>query len=437
MSTFDEEIDLRPYLQSLIQRWWLILLIAALAAITALVMSLIQPRKYEAVATLLLTRSRTTLSLAEQFPTVNEPADPASRMSAILAIVQSDSIAQTIFQRVKIRLPKNIKTLQDFKELMSVSSQGDALLFSATSESPTLAAEIANAWANQAALAVNQAYRGEQPLADIQNQSVEAQKQYQEAQASLEAYLQYSQVDVLSKKVQESQAVYDTLAGNRAWQISYYDDRIHNMEKLITQTEALKSQLQRGNRSVAGDLGDALAVLDARASSLGINQSKMTMDLQMTDLSALKDSSVNYVADLDALIEQAKEEKGKAEATLNSLVRDVTQGQSPEQFNEIAANLRALQTQLEKENAHELNLINDRDTAWKAYQALLQKKTEIESAPKVSNAVTLASSAVQPDKPTSRGTVRNVLVAAVLGLIVGVFIVLAIKWWQSAGISKI
>ena len=67
---------------------------------------------------------------------------------------------------------------------------------------------------------------------------------------------------------------------------------------------------------------------------------------------------------------------------------------------------------------------------------LFRSKTEIESAPKVSNAVTLASAAVQPDKPTSRGTVRNVLVAAVLGLIVGVFIVLAIKWWQSAETSK-
>jgi polysaccharide biosynthesis transport protein len=436
MSTFDEEIDLRPYLQSLIQRWWLILLIAAFAAIAALAISLLLPRKYEAAAMLLLTRSRTTLSLAEQFPTVNEPADTASRMSAILAIVQSDSIAQTIFQGVKTRLPKNIKTLQDFKELMSVSSQGDALLFSATSESPTLAAEIANAWANQAALAVNQAYRGEQPLADIQNQSVEAQKQYQEAQANLEAFLQNSQVDVLSKKVQESQAVFDKLAGNRAWQISYYDDRSNGMEALIAQAEALKSQLQRGNRSGAGDFGDALAVLDARASSLGINQSKMTMDLQMTDLSALKESSVNYVADLDAVIEQAKEEKGKAEATLNSLVRDVTQGQSPELFNEVAANLRDLKTQLEKENARQFQLTNERDIAWKAYQALLQKETEIESAPQVSNAVTLASAAVQPDKPTSRGTVRNVLVACVLGLIIGVFIVLAIKWWQSAETSK-
>ncbi len=115
MTAFDEEIDLRPYLQSLFQRWWQIVLLAALAAIAALAISLTQARKYEAVATLLLTRSRSTLSLAEQFPTINEPVDTASRISAILAIAQSDAIAQTTLQAVKDRLPKNSQKLQDLK----------------------------------------------------------------------------------------------------------------------------------------------------------------------------------------------------------------------------------------------------------------------------------------------------------------------------------
>lgn len=437
MTAFDEEIDLRPYLQSLFQRWWQIVLLAALAAIAALAISLTQARKYEAVATLLLTRSRSTLSLAEQFPTINEPVDTASRISAILAIAQSDAIAQTTLQAVKDRLPKNSQKLQDFKGLVKVESKGDALLVSATANTPELATEIANTWANEAALVVNQAYQGEQPLADIQAQREAAQKQYQDAQGNLESFIQNSQIDALSKKIEESQAVFNKIADDRAWQISYYDDRIKNMEALIAPAEALKSQLQRGNRSGAGDFGDALAVLDARASSLGINQFKMTMDLQLTDLSALKDSSPNYVADLDSVIEQAKEEKGKSESILKSLVQGVAQGEGSELFNEIAANLRDLKTQLEKEKARELGLTNERDMAWKAYQALLQKETEIKSAPQVSYAVTIASAAIPPEKPTPRGTVRNVLVAAVLGLIVGVFIVLAIKWWQSAGISKI
>ncbi len=163
---------------------------------------------------------------------------------------------------------------------MKVESKGDALLVSATANTPELATEIANTWANEAALVVNQAYQGEQPLADIQAQREAAQKQYQDAQGNLKSFIQNSQIDALSKKIEESQAVFNKIADDRAWQISYYDDRIKNMEALIVQAEALKRQLQRGNRSGAGDFGDALAVLDARASSLGINQSKMTMDLQ-------------------------------------------------------------------------------------------------------------------------------------------------------------
>ena len=71
MSTYDDEIDLRPYIQALRKRWWLIAIITGICAAAAFAYSYFQERNYEAVATILLTRSRASLSLADQFDHVH------------------------------------------------------------------------------------------------------------------------------------------------------------------------------------------------------------------------------------------------------------------------------------------------------------------------------------------------------------------------------
>ena len=80
MSIYDDEIDLRPYINALRRRWWLIGLITIIAASAAFTYGVLQERKFEAVAPILLSRSRASLSLTNQFPTITEPIDARSRM---------------------------------------------------------------------------------------------------------------------------------------------------------------------------------------------------------------------------------------------------------------------------------------------------------------------------------------------------------------------
>ncbi|MCJ7696189.1 MAG: Wzz/FepE/Etk N-terminal domain-containing protein, partial [Anaerolineaceae bacterium] len=86
MSFYDDEIDLRPYINAIRKKWWLIALITILVAAGAFAYSMLQSRNYETGATILLTRTRASLSLANQFPTINEPIDSRSRMDAMLEI---------------------------------------------------------------------------------------------------------------------------------------------------------------------------------------------------------------------------------------------------------------------------------------------------------------------------------------------------------------
>jgi hypothetical protein len=276
-------------------------------------------------------------------------------------------------------------------------------------------------------------------------------------------------INLLEKQVGEAQTLLNRLGEERAWRIAYYSNRRQSMEDLRVQAETLKLQLQDGSRSQAGNRGDALAVLLARAEALGIklknaakqqpsekltnprldqtvkpveapefdftNQGGVVLNVQVGELIDQQDSPTSLAADLDALINLAEGEIQRSDEVMNSLLEQVTQGQGYEGIALAARQIGVLQTQLEAEQARERELTSQRDLSWDAYQAMAQKEAEIRNATQTNNQVSLAGQAIPPENPTSRGAFRNALVGAVLGLILGTAVVLAGYWWR--GVAKI
>jgi capsular polysaccharide biosynthesis protein len=461
MTEYDDEIDLRPYITGIIQHWWLILILVVVFAAIGLGFSIIQPRKYEAAATILLTRSRPTLSLAQQFPTVNEPVDATSRMNAFLSLAQSDALTVETLKNLGDKLPIADREIGALKKHIQISSQGDAVIVTATANNPSLATDIANTWANQVVTAINLAYSGAQLPPEIQTQITSAQKEYQGAQTALEIFMQDNQKAFLQARVNEAQNLLDKLTLDRTNQVAYFTQRKETMDQLANQATALKQLLQNGNGSAAAGVGDAIAVLKARASVFGLitnptnpttstttndtNQTStmppsasppgvnpdMVINLQLSEAATMGGTPDAYGKDLDNLIQLAKIESASADENLKNLGQEVIQGQGYDFISQTAAQIQDLQTQLERVRAQERVLTSQRDLAWNAYQALAQKQTEIITTVPTSDQVTLAVQAVPPQKPTSRGTVRNVLIAGMLGLLIGVLWVFGTQWWQS------
>jgi uncharacterized protein involved in exopolysaccharide biosynthesis len=453
MTVYEDEIDLRPYILALLNNWWRIALIAIIAAAAALGFGLLKSREYVATATILLTRSQASLKLADQFPTIQENIyDSSSRMNALLTIAQSDAISLGTLNSVGDRLPTDKRELEAIKDLVEVTDKGDSVLVSATGPTPELAAEIANTWAHQAILAINQAYSGDQPLAEIQGQLSSANQDYVDAQSSLESFIQDNRITLLEKKIDEANNLLSEAVNDRAWQISYYYSRKQSMQDLKVKAEALKQQLSSRNKSSAGGIGDAIALLNLHSNAFGIgetsnartlwlgqtsdnvipdNSPRMTYDLQLAELASLNDSPSSYAGDLDRIIKQADAEISNAEQALNSLNRNLLQGEGSGIIEATAVQIQELETQLENEQARQRELTSNRDLAWEAYQALVQKVTEIKNSSQTSNQVTLASMAVPPQKPASRGILRNTLAAGALGGLLGVFWVFGSMWWKS------
>jgi capsular polysaccharide biosynthesis protein len=448
MTLYDDEIDLRPYITSIIQHWRQILILAVIFAVLGLGTSLIMPRKYESTATILLTRSRPTLSLAEQFPTINEPVDSSLRMNALLSLAQSDTLTMQTLNSLGEKLPTADREIEALKKHVQIGSQGDAIVVTATAKDPVLAADIANTWADQVVSAINLAYSGAQLPPEIQTQLASSQLEYQGAQTALETFMQDDQKAFLKARVNEAQNLLDKLTLDRTNQVAYYTQRKETMDQVGNQADALKRLLQNGSGSTAAGVGDAIAILKARASVFGLttnpsdqsNTSPLTsrpnsdiiINLQLPEAATTGGTPDAYIKDLDNLIQLAKDEMANADENLKNLGQEVIQGQGYDLISQTAEQVQNLQTQQERVQARERELTSQRDLTWKAFEALAQKQTEIKTTVPTSDQVTLAVQGIPPQKPTSRGTIRNVLIAGVLGLMVGVVWVLGAQWWRSS-----
>jgi uncharacterized protein involved in exopolysaccharide biosynthesis len=444
---YEDEIDLRPYLTNIVKHWWQIGLITILSVSAALAYGLTRPRTYEATATILVTRSRAVLSLANQFPTVNEPVDFRSRMDAFQSIASSDGVALITIKQLQDQLPIESQQLEDFKRSTEISNNGDIIKITSTAGNPQLAAQIANTWAQQAVNAINRAYSGVELPGEIQNEIHSAQQEYQKAQAALESFMQENQISLLQKQLEEAEGVLDTLVKERMRKIAYFSQRGENMDQIISQAEALKSQIEMGSTSSAAGIGDALAILRARANTFGIaptqfttsqdgklealppNSSDIVLNFQMNGLS---DQNLSVTADdLDNLIQQAQTEKEKSLKSLEALSQEDTNNPVSVSIQSTNARIQDLQTRLEEQQARQRELTSNRDLTWQAYQAFLQKETELKNTSQTNNQVNLATEAVIPENPTSRGTLQKMVIAGILGLFVGVAWLVGSQWWRS------
>lgn len=471
MTVYGDEIDLRPYLFALRKNWWRICLVAVLGAGAAFVFSILQQVKYEAKATILVPRTRSGLSLAEQFPTISEPIDFSSRIQAMVAIAGSDSVLLQALAGIQQEYPDRALDLLGLNNKIDIESKGDVIQVTVSDTDPEFAAYVANSLAQHIVTAITYAYKGESPPDKIQVSLDSARMAAAESQTELEAFLKVNQIDALKGKISETQALLDGLVANQTWQTAYQLQRMQKMEQVLDQATLLKEQLRSAKTSPAASLGDALAVLrlysdafwgekvvqreaaktpdldkDAESattvntiSSISSANGKpgaepvMNFDVQVSQLIDGEGPSPNYQRDLEEIVARAEEERSKAEANLIELARQSTDPDLEDAFALTARRLGELTASLEAEEARLTELENRRDLDRNAFQALAQKETEIRNNLQTSSSVVLASSAVLPQEPASRGVLRNTIIAGALGFILGILWVLASQWKASLG----
>jgi uncharacterized protein involved in exopolysaccharide biosynthesis len=196
----------------------------------------------------------------------------------------------------------------------------------------------------------------------------------------------------------------------------------------------LRNNLASTNQVTANPSENPDGSANNRAPALGSepHTGGIALNLQVGDIQTITDNPTGYASDLETLIQLSDDEIARSEEALKSLGQEIIQGHENESIQAAANKISDLETQLETETARQRDLVSQRDLSWKAYQAMAQKDTELRNTTQTTNQVVLASRAIPPRAPLGYPTIRNAVIAAALGLILGTVIVLAVYWWRSS-----
>ncbi len=475
MESENLEINLLPYIIRLIRNWYWIVIGAVVFTALGIAYSRLKPIQYNSTAYILLVNKSANLNLSQEYQTTNQGVDMATRVKGILSFAESESFAAQAWSALQKDIYPKVKNYNDLKNLVSIQNTGDVIEITAHSNDPQISANIANGWGDQLVSVINNAYSGDQPITDIHAQVVKSLDDYHKAQSNLENFLASNNLFEVQTQLDSTKQLYQQTSDDRLWQVAYLTERKNNMDQIITQAEALKQQIGAGNTTTAASLGDALAVLSARANALLVQESQpdmmtsvnsqntsgqknnanqsmdentpssntilvspgqqatnnnITFDLKASDLVSTT-TSAGLVADLDRMIQQAQIEKGKAEEEIKTISRELLSSTKSDTEAAAIVQIQSLETRLEQEQSKQNDLSNQRDIAYQAYQALAKKEVEIKNASQVNNEIVMATRATPPLLPAPKNTIQNGLISGAFGFFLVVLVLLAMEWWNS------
>ncbi len=266
--TADDEIDLRQYIDVLIDWWREILLISVLSALVAggaiFVLGQVQQSQYKATATVVIARVSSDVNFDSRFLTTSEEGAAssavASRRAALLGLVKSGAIAQSVIDDLGAQWAEEEQVPATLLESVEAElapgpdarSPSDLIQITVTADDPDKAAAIANAWTGHYVDVVNAIY-GQVPeavIASVQSEQAGVEQRYLDVQKSLEDFIGGSQIQSINRQLETDRAL---LASLKLGQISAASAVIDR---------DLNARLALFNRLVDAEVKPSLALLE-------------------------------------------------------------------------------------------------------------------------------------------------------------------------------
>jgi uncharacterized protein involved in exopolysaccharide biosynthesis len=337
------EFNPRPYIETFIKHWKLILGLAFTAAVAAFLAGTLRPAYYTAEADVSLLNIHSEIVFDEQFKTVpleegltNQSQQADNRRQALQALAKSRSLLIGVFAEVSPQLGTEEQDFEAFLDAIEAQTAGDLLQLRVTWGDPEIAAAIANEWAGRFSVVANQSYVSTSGTLDEARAAASAAfEKYQASQEVLEAFVAENDLDLIRREIAEldvligerqaqktdllrlttstpisssirlanttrdallsqMQLSIESEADDRARELKDWYDRKASLERLQLQLEDLKAQLDKGNTSAAAASGDALALIFTRAGLF--RQEGMPELLLDIDLAQLSETGAELTA---------------------------------------------------------------------------------------------------------------------------------------------
>ncbi len=395
----EEEIDLRPYVSALLDKWYWLVAILLLAAVLAYFLSSFIPPTYEATALVAITDSRQKVQFD---PRIVTQADDQP-LKAYPEIAESDELLSDLL----LELPPGDLTVGKLRGDLTAEAGGDPSLLrlTAANGNPSDAAILANTWAELFVNRVNKIYgdQGDEQLLFFEEQLQKAALELEAAERALIDFQARNLSMILENELlslQQTQA--DLLAKQRQ-----IDLLLQDIDSLLDQGGSSKTSIPADYLTTALLQIRAFGGPPANAETISPWQLQLTID----DFSnAEQNDRLAFIGNLrEALLTQAE------------LIES--------QFLLLEPQILTVQESLQRATTEQSSLQRDFDVAEETYTTLARTVEGKRITSQNPGNVRLASEAAEPLGPVSPRKTVSAIIAGTIALILAILFIVIKKWW--------
>lgn len=400
----DEEIDLRPYIELLIRRWYIIVGAAVLAGLITFGVISLQDKVYQATSLIAVTQDRLVARFDPRLDTSEEPQP----LKVLPELATSDDLLRELKNTLEPPLD-DVDTIAGFRGLLEASPGDDPSLIRLTAKhtDPADAARISNQWAAVFVIKANELFGdgdGEQ-LNFFEDQRTQAEQELTAAESALIEFQGINRQTIHGNKVNALSLLQQTLLEEQ-----------RELRQLESSVQYLRDQIADSGDGNSASFADQLTalVLQLRVFNPAMG---LPFQLQLDGASGLSSISLD---------EQT--------ATLMDLQKTVTSRLAAigTELTEMEPQLLELQQVLQETLSENNRLQMNRNIAQETYQSLARKVDEEGiTSDDMTRGIRLASNAAVPEEAVGPQRMFITLVGAFFGAILAVFLMLFISWWKS------
>lgn len=437
-----DEIDLRPYVNVLIQRWHVIALAVIVAMIAAMLMAISQPQVYTATADIIILPSQSQLTLDSRFVTNNASlaTDVASRRQSLIGLASSPVLEE--YTRLLLTGSLLEAKPGSLARQIKVTAEGDLLHIEAQNTDPQKAKQLADAWAKSYTKLVNELYnRPNDLLNELENQLADAQQIYDIAQQEFESFIGSSDIIQLTQQISSTIQLLNEADASVSLLYAQYQAQSRALEATIQDAETLRQQLVDGNIS---EVGNNLALLALQARVIG--EIQLPVELRFDDPNMLFGANSITATDLTRFIKILQQRRSELLSqslqVLQSLqdTQETATGIPSDIQKSHLQRLTQLYQQLEQQNAKLRMLSLRRDQAFDRLSLIQNKLNEQHVSLGTSvTQVRFINSVVKEPRSMTIQVLLYALLAAFFVLffsIVWILLVVTIRPWLQSRVAE-
>jgi uncharacterized protein involved in exopolysaccharide biosynthesis len=408
----EEEIDLREYINVLLKRKGIILLIFLIAVITAAVVSYFYLKPvYEASTILMISKPKYQVELE---PKIQTQLTPEVSLATYETLIKDREIEEEVIKKLNLGQPPYELTPDNLQGMITIEllTNTNLIKINLQSGDPKLTKDIANVWAE---------------LFVEKNKDLYL-KESKEAQGFIEDQLKISKQNL--SKIEEEIREF-----NETNMIEIFEDEIKGKAAKVLNYELRVADVKLYLEKNKAEREQFIEKLNTQDKILKLNRSivddqffhQLVSNIIKGNLETI---NLTYVSEeINPIYYNFAQQLISTEVSISSLQAE--ENQLIENINDLNLELETLRKELASEKLNQSRLEREYNTAKGVYDVLSQKAEEVKIAIATeSGLVKIASLAYEPKGPIKPNKKLNILIAGVLGLFVGIFFAFFLEFWQ-------